>query len=513
MKEKWHRIRKMIGEVNGRIGWLFFGTSNRVLTGVVQVSGNGLSLQNANTFEMIVKIFQQFLYPFIWLFLKIFLNHKVIGLENLKNFKNKSVIFISPHKHWLDSIIYGYSLPFNFAPIHFITAEEYFNFFKGNPAKIFAPFVALYVRINGSIPVKRGDKTISLEKKLKKVIEVLKDNRKIWIFPEGKIIRENNLGRFKSGAVFLHQQTKVPIIPVVGLINGELFKFNIKILFELILRRKKLLVKFGEPIYNLPEEDLKKSAEFLKEKIIELISKEESIEKLLPPEFWSKYFKVYDILNIVPSYLYLLNKIISILNPQKGEIILDAGAGTGNLAVLIENKLAKVVALDFSKEALEIYKSKNPSAIICLHDLTNPLPFEDNCFDKIVSNNVIYNIPREKRLKVILELKRVLKPNGLIIISNIHKNFSPFKIYVASIKESIKKDGLLKTIYLVIKLLIPTIKMFYYNFKIQKVHQFNKKNLFDFEEQKELLIKANFKYVSETEFVYADQAILNYAIK
>jgi 1-acyl-sn-glycerol-3-phosphate acyltransferase len=460
---------------------------------------------------MIAKIFQQILYPFIWLFLKIFLNHKVVGLENLKDFKNKAVIFIAPHKHWLDPIIYGYSLPFNFAPIHFIAAEEYFNFFKGNPAKIFAPIVALYVRVNGSIPVKRGDRTITLEKKLKKAIEVLKNNGKIWIFPEGKIIKEKNLGEFKIGVVFLHQQTNVPIVPVIGLINGHLLELNLKTIFDLFLRKKRLLVKFGEPIYELPEKDLEKSAQFLRNKVIEL--KEEISEKGLPPEFWSKYFQVYDILNMVPPYKDLLNKILSILDPQKGEKILDAGAGTGNLAVLIENKSAQVIALDFSKEALEIYKNKNPNATICLHDLTKPLPFDDNYFDKIVSNNVIYNIPREKRLEVIKELKRVLKPGGLIVISNIHKNFSPLKIYLASIKESIKKDGLLKTIYLVIKLIIPTIKMFYYNFKIQKVHQFDRKNLFDFEEQKELLIKAGFKYVSQTEFVYANQAILNYAIK
>ncbi|GEM_PF-412548 len=462
---------------------------------------------------MIAKIFQQALYPFIWLFLKICLNHKTIGLENLKGLENKAVIFIAPHKHWLDPIIYGYSLPFNFAPIRFIAAEEYFYFFKGNPAKIFSPIVALYVRINGSIPVKRGDRTATLEEKLNKAIEVLKNNGKIWIFPEGKIIKENNLGKFKRGVAFLHQQTKTSIIPVVALIDGKLFKLNFRNFLFLLLRRKKLVIKFGEPIYNLPEGDLEKAAEFLREKLIELISKEELAEKSLPPEFWSKYFKVYDILNIIPPYIDLLKKILSILNPQKGELILDAGAGTGNLAILIEKKLAKVVALDFSKEALDIYKLKNPNATICLHDLTNPLPFEDNYFDKIVSNNVIYNIPREKRLDVILELKRVLKPGGLIVISNIHKNFSPFKIYITSIKENIKREGFLKTIWLVLKLIIPTIKMFYYNFKIQKIHQFDKKNLFDFEEQKELLIKAGFKYVSDTELVYAGQAILNYAIK
>jgi ubiquinone/menaquinone biosynthesis C-methylase UbiE len=235
--------------------------------------------------------------------------------------------------------------------------------------------------------------------------------------------------------------------------------------------------------------------------------------KLLPPEFWLEYFKVYDVLNLAPPYIDLLNRIIEIAKPQKGEKILDAGVGTGNLAILLKAKGADVIGLDFSPEALEIYKTKDPDARIFLHDLRLPLPFEDNYFDKIVSNNVLYNIPREERLRVVLELKRVLKHGGLIILSNIHKDFSPLKIYISSIKDSIKRKGPLITTYLVLRLIMPSIKMFYYNSKIGKVHKTDKNNLFDFDEQKQLLKEAKFSFVSDTEFVYANQAILNYALK
>jgi len=235
--------------------------------------------------------------------------------------------------------------------------------------------------------------------------------------------------------------------------------------------------------------------------------------KSLPPGFWLKYFKVYDILNLIPPYVNLLNRLIEILQPSQREKILDAGVGTGNLAVLLARRGADVYGLDFSPEALKIYKDKDPNAKTFLHDLRSPLPFEDNFFDKIVSNNVLYNIPREERLNVILELRRVLKPGGIIVLSNIHKDFSPFKIYVSSIKESVQTKGLITTIYLILKLIIPTIQMFYYNFQIQKIHKTDKNNLFDFEEQKHYLTKAKFSFVSDTELTYAGQAILNYAIK
>jgi len=234
---------------------------------------------------------------------------------------------------------------------------------------------------------------------------------------------------------------------------------------------------------------------------------------MLDSNFWAKYFKVYDILNLVIPYQRLLKEIIKESEIKKDNLVLDAGGGTGNLSLLLEKEGAKVINLDFSKEALNIYKKKNKDAQIIFHDLTHKIPFPDNHFDKIVSNNTLYNIPKEKRLDVMIELRRVLKPKGKIVIANIHKNFKPIKIYLNTIKENIKRYGIFNTIKLILKMFVPTIKMFYYNFIIQKEHKFNKNNLFDLNEQKELLEKARFAYVSETKLVYTNQGILNSAIK
>ena len=234
---------------------------------------------------------------------------------------------------------------------------------------------------------------------------------------------------------------------------------------------------------------------------------------MLEKDFWRRYFKVYDVLNLVVPYQELLQGIIKETDIREGDLVLDAGGGTGNLALILEKQGAKVINLDFSQEALEIHKKKNPHGQMILHNLTQKLPFPDNKFDKVISNNTLYNLPREKRLETMLELKRVLKPKGKIVLSNIHKGFRPIKIYITAIKENIKRYGILNTIKLVFKMIVPTIKMFYYNFIIQKEHKFNKNNLFDFNEQKELLNKTGFKNISETKLVYAGQGILNRGIK
>ncbi len=237
------------------------------------------------------------------------------------------------------------------------------------------------------------------------------------------------------------------------------------------------------------------------------------MKKTLGPNFWKKYFEIYDCLNLLIPYQELLNEIIKETEPKEGELILDAGAGTGNLAVLLEQLKAKVIALDYSKDALDIYKNKNPEARIVLHNLEEKLPFDNDYFDKIVTNNTIYNIPRERRLEVFKEFFRVLKPGGIIVTSNIHKNFKPFVIYIDGIKKSIKQMGFMRTLITVLRLLVPTIKMFYYNRIIQKVHKFDTNNLFDYNEQKYFLEEAGFINISETKFVYANQGILNKGFK
>ncbi len=234
---------------------------------------------------------------------------------------------------------------------------------------------------------------------------------------------------------------------------------------------------------------------------------------MLSADFWRKYFKVYDVLNLATSYRELLKNIVDEAEVEDGELILDAGAGTGNLVTLLEKRGAKVFALDFSKEALDVCKRKNPATKIILADLTTPLPFEDNYFDRVVSNNALYNIPRSDRLAVAKEMKRVLKPGGGIALSNIHEGFKPIKIYTESILKNAKETGWLNTLKLFATMLVPTLKIFYYNFFIQKEYKFSEKNLFKPDEQKKLLEEAGFADVSETKSVYAGQGVLNSAKK
>jgi len=234
---------------------------------------------------------------------------------------------------------------------------------------------------------------------------------------------------------------------------------------------------------------------------------------MLDTNFWKKYFEVYDSLNVLEPYQKLLGAFAEALGDVSGKKILDAGAGTGNLAALLEKRGAEVVGLDFSREGLEIFKKKLPNSQAIFHDLTKPLPFPDESFDAVISNNTIYTLPLETRPAVFKEFFRVLKPNGKIVVSNVRSGWKPFTIYLAHIRWSIKEKGIIKTLADIIRLLIPSLKIFYYNYLIQKENRNRAYFFIKPDEQQKLLQFAGFSNISENHFVYAEQAILNFAVK
>lgn len=230
---------------------------------------------------------------------------------------------------------------------------------------------------------------------------------------------------------------------------------------------------------------------------------------MLTTEFWKNYFTAYDVLNIVIPYQELLGELTRALEVKEGDFILDAGSGTGNLAIKLKKRGARVIALDSSPEGLARHKEKDQSAETVLHDLTKPLPFQNEYFDKIVSNNTIYTIAKELRPAIFKEFYRVLKPRGKIVIANVHTGFKPFEIYKEHIAKEKELIGTLHTMVKVIRMLPPTIKMFYYNAKIKKEHREGDYGFMNEYDQENLLSDAGFKNISKYKLVYARQGILN----
>ena len=99
-------------------------------------------------------------------------------------------------------------------------------------------------------------------------------------------------------------------------------------------------------------------------------------------------------------------------NKQDGfTSILEIGAGTGKDSLFFHKNGLQVTTIDFSEEMVRLCKEKGLPDVHCM-DFRH-LDFPDNRFDAVYALNCLLHIPKAEIDGVLLEIRRVLKPNGL----------------------------------------------------------------------------------------------------
>lgn len=102
---------------------------------------------------------------------------------------------------------------------------------------------------------------------------------------------------------------------------------------------------------------------------------------------------------------------------ENNDKMLDLGCGNGRYFLMTKDKDIDYIGIDNSSKLIEEAKKNHPLAKFKTADALN-IPFPDNHFDKVYSIAVVHHIPSvEFRLKFLNEAKRVLKENGLLIIT------------------------------------------------------------------------------------------------
>ncbi len=128
---------------------------------------------------------------------------------------------------------------------------------------------------------------------------------------------------------------------------------------------------------------------------------------------WSQY--VSDTLSFL--------KIWAQISPT--DIVLDVACGTGEFERLIlsENPGQQMVGVDISKEMLAIAQQKlqaYPNTVFFPASVTN-LPLAEQSFDVVVSASSFHYF--DDPTAALAEMKRVLKPNGKVIILDWCKDY------------------------------------------------------------------------------------------
>ncbi|RZA06482.1 MAG: class I SAM-dependent methyltransferase [Proteobacteria bacterium] len=140
--------------------------------------------------------------------------------------------------------------------------------------------------------------------------------------------------------------------------------------------------------------------------------------------------RIYD--GVGPYYNFVFGKLffqdgretaIELLNVKPKEKILEVGVGTG-LTLPVYPRTSKVIGVDISasmlKEAEELIQAKGLKHVSVEQGDATKLRFADNSFDGVLGNLFISatSFPRES----LLEMKRVCKPGGMIVLMNHFKS-------------------------------------------------------------------------------------------
>lgn len=120
------------------------------------------------------------------------------GREKLSLKRN--YVFVSNHQSQLDILVL-YRLLY---PYRWVSKAAVFQL----------PFIGWNMRLNGDIPLKRGDRN-SIEAMMTRCRALLNQNISIFFFPEGTRSKDGRLRHFKPGAFILAKETRTPIQPVV----------------------------------------------------------------------------------------------------------------------------------------------------------------------------------------------------------------------------------------------------------------------------------------------------------
>jgi SAM-dependent methyltransferase len=98
-----------------------------------------------------------------------------------------------------------------------------------------------------------------------------------------------------------------------------------------------------------------------------------------------------------------------------GESLLHAGCGSGLVDVDI-NRYFCITALDISLRALNLYRQFNQYNPRIIRGDIFHIPFEDSIFDGVYNLGVLEHFTEEEIVRILAELRRVIKPKGRIAI-------------------------------------------------------------------------------------------------
>lgn len=135
-------------------------------------------------------------------------------------------------------------------------------------------------------------------------------------------------------------------------------------------------------------------------------------------EFWDGVAHTYEQYNEQVGYVHTqrFEKALAFGGIEPGQRILNIWSRTGSLIPwLRKTPNLTIEHREASPKLMRIAQERYPNESFGLTDLEHLSEFDDNTFDRIISLETLEHVPKPQTF--LNELQRVLKPNGLLILS------------------------------------------------------------------------------------------------
>ena len=120
------------------------------------------------------------------------------------------------------------------------------------------------------------------------------------------------------------------------------------------------------------------------------------------------------------NYLTPCERLLFDAYLRPGMAILDLGVGGGRTTAYLSSIAARYVGVDYASEMIVACRKKFPQLEFQTENASDLSRFATSSFDAVVMafNGMDYVIPDEFRFRALQEIRRVLKPEGILIFSS-----------------------------------------------------------------------------------------------
>lgn len=137
----------------------------------------------------------------------------------------------------------------------------------------------------------------------------------------------------------------------------------------------------------------------------------------------------------LPIWQYIRQGHLRNIELQPGQCLLDVGCGTGITLAALNRKYGDSVELYDIEPSEDMVSQaegllRNSTYVRLKTGTAEKLPYKDSFFDYVTCSLVMHHMPKDVKLESLKEIRRVLKPGGVLVLTDWEKPTNPLGRFI-----------------------------------------------------------------------------------